>query len=204
MGKKESHSLRVSYNKRKRGLLRKAIELSNLCKQDIFIVILDRERQNMVEFNSSKEFNHLAINSLHQNDVRRQLDFELYGNEDYDALENKFIANYQYKNIQSKNGLCQRCLSNWAYWLHLNFRCFIITHPSRAQHQKKGDKELQKDQQTCGHLRHLGVWRLLHRGAKNRKESARNPKIKKSICVKFHAKEDYSPAERPKIIIPNS
>ena len=59
----------------------------------------------MVEFNSSKEFNHLAINSLHQNDVRRQLDFELYGNEDYDALENKFIANYQYKNIQSKNGL---------------------------------------------------------------------------------------------------
>lgn len=101
--KKESHSLRVSYNKRKRGLLRKAIELSNLCQQDIFIVILDRERHTMVEFNSCAEFNHKSIKSIHDQDVRR-LSYELYNNDDYEALENKFIANYQYKNIQTKNG----------------------------------------------------------------------------------------------------
>jgi hypothetical protein len=46
----------LAYNKRKRGLLRKAIELSVLCEQDIFMVIFDRKKNRLVEFNSSREF----------------------------------------------------------------------------------------------------------------------------------------------------
>ena len=34
----------VTYSKRKRGIIKKAIELSILCGQDIFMVIFDREK----------------------------------------------------------------------------------------------------------------------------------------------------------------
>jgi hypothetical protein len=59
--KRSSNSLRVTFNKRKRGLLRKAIEISTMCQQDVFIVILDRQKETMVEFNSSPQFNHLSV-----------------------------------------------------------------------------------------------------------------------------------------------
>ena len=48
---------RVTYNKRKRGLLKKAIELSTLCETDIMMVILDKKHRTMVEFNSSDNIN---------------------------------------------------------------------------------------------------------------------------------------------------
>jgi hypothetical protein len=62
---KTPNSIHVTYNKRKRGLLRKAIELSTMCQQDVFIVILDRQKETMVEFNSSSKFNHLSVKSLY-------------------------------------------------------------------------------------------------------------------------------------------
>jgi hypothetical protein len=47
---------RVTYNKRKRGLLKKAIELSSLCETDILMVILDKKNKTMVEYNSTSDF----------------------------------------------------------------------------------------------------------------------------------------------------
>jgi hypothetical protein len=43
----------LAYNKRKRGLIRKAIELSQFCGQEIFMVIFDRSKKRLVEFNSN-------------------------------------------------------------------------------------------------------------------------------------------------------
>lgn len=34
----------VTYSKRKRGILKKAIELSVLCAQDIYLVVFDKEK----------------------------------------------------------------------------------------------------------------------------------------------------------------
>jgi hypothetical protein len=47
---------KVTYSKRKRGLFKKAIELSSLCDLDICIVIFDREKQKIFEFNSDPDF----------------------------------------------------------------------------------------------------------------------------------------------------
>ena len=53
----QNKSLRnVTYCKRKRGLIKKAMELSMLCDQFISIVIYDRVKDKMVVYNSSDEF----------------------------------------------------------------------------------------------------------------------------------------------------
>jgi hypothetical protein len=63
----------LSYNKRKRGLLRKAIELSVFCEQDIFMVIFDRNKNRLVEFNSSGEFSLRTLKKIFLSENLRKL-----------------------------------------------------------------------------------------------------------------------------------
>jgi hypothetical protein len=66
MGKKKLESIEkienknsrnVTYCKRKRGLIKKAIELSKLCDQYVYLVVFDVEKQRLIEYNSSADFN---------------------------------------------------------------------------------------------------------------------------------------------------
>jgi histidinol phosphatase-like enzyme len=73
----------VTYSKRKRGILKKAIELSMLCGQDIFLVIFDKQKQKLIEFRSSMEFDTKIVDSLTQKDIALHFKHEVYNNTDY-------------------------------------------------------------------------------------------------------------------------
>ena len=46
----------VAFCKRRRGFLKKAIELSRLCDQKIFLVIYDTEKDRAIQYSSSLDF----------------------------------------------------------------------------------------------------------------------------------------------------
>jgi hypothetical protein len=46
----------VAYCKRKRLLLKKLIEISTLCDLDIFLVVLDRSKQKILEYRNDLDF----------------------------------------------------------------------------------------------------------------------------------------------------
>lgn len=50
---KTSNQNDIAYFKRKRGILKKAMELSLICEQDIYMVIFDRKLGRFVEFQST-------------------------------------------------------------------------------------------------------------------------------------------------------
>ena len=69
MGKKSSELKKIEDNfarkialeQRKQRLIKRAIELSVLCEQEIHLVILDKKTNNISEFNSSKDFDESAV-----------------------------------------------------------------------------------------------------------------------------------------------
>ena len=55
---------KVTYCKRKRGLLKKAVELSRICNQKIHISIFDENSKRLVQFNSHSDFNPEYVTKL--------------------------------------------------------------------------------------------------------------------------------------------
>mgnify|MGYP006108461455 FL=1 len=66
MGKKKVDNLQylkdrslrnIAYHIRKRGLLKKAIELSSMCGLEMFLLIYDKEKDKIIEYQSNDQFN---------------------------------------------------------------------------------------------------------------------------------------------------
>ena len=95
----------VTLNKRKRGIIRKAIELYDLCNQELYIAIFDKQKNHLVEYKSSDILNPQKLTKMGADNT---LTHERYDCEDYDRLEVKFITQ---RNI---NFMQQRKLMTWA------------------------------------------------------------------------------------------
>ena len=92
MVKSKTYKQSVTLNKRKRGILRKAIELATICGQHVYIAIADPKSKTLAEYKSDAKF-----------DLKTYENFELYDNEDYEALSNKFITKKQLDQIQNRH-----------------------------------------------------------------------------------------------------
>ena len=82
-------SVEVTLNKRKRGFIRKAIELSELCKQEIHLTFYDRSTGTLVSYQSHAQMGTVAFQELRENP---HITKESYVSEDYEALAPKYIT----------------------------------------------------------------------------------------------------------------
>ena len=96
MGKKKLESIEkienknsrnVTYCKRKRGLIKKAIELSKLCDQYVYLVVFDVEKQRLIEYNSSADFNAQIMPKLTSPSCTQHFKYERYDNGHYGYFE---------------------------------------------------------------------------------------------------------------------
>ena len=83
---------RVAYSKRKRGILKKAMELSSMCSVDIFMVIFDRKMQKFVEYRSTEDFNSKICNQITSNARKKFLTFQYVTNKDYQKPKGRVQA----------------------------------------------------------------------------------------------------------------
>ena len=103
----EDCSLRLfSYVQRKRGLLKKAIELSILCEHDIFLAMYDARAKKLIQYNSSPDFTTKIVDFLNSpKQMAKLARYEQYCNDDLKILENKNLTEKQFKYLPTKHNL---------------------------------------------------------------------------------------------------
>ena len=82
----EKRKLQISYCKRKRGLIKKAMELTMLCDQKISLIIFDENRKKLVSYNSP-DFDHSIAQKkyLEFMNLEKSENYEL---KDYEKFKN--------------------------------------------------------------------------------------------------------------------
>ena len=80
----------VAFCKRRRGLLKKAIEMSRMCETRVFLILVDPAKDKAVQFQSHADFSlseaYKSVNRIRK--AARPGGFENYTNDDYAMLEN--------------------------------------------------------------------------------------------------------------------
>ena len=67
----ENRNLRnISFHFRKRGLAKKAIEMASMCGLDVYLCIYDTDRNKVVEYQSSEEFD---VHRVRQTIMNKQM-----------------------------------------------------------------------------------------------------------------------------------
>ena len=76
MGKKKIDNLKfildrnlrnITYHKRKRGLIKKVIEICSLCDLDVYMFMYDKDKKKIIEFMSDLNFNNNRVKDIKDN-----------------------------------------------------------------------------------------------------------------------------------------
>ena len=73
---------RVTLEKRRRGILKKAIELTNFCNQDIMLIIYDKGDGRLVDYRSSDDITFKSLEAIEPSI------YERYSTADYEKIKN--------------------------------------------------------------------------------------------------------------------
>ena len=99
----DNHVRTITYHLRKRGLLKKCIELSSMCGQEVYLFIHDTKRDKVVEYQSSGNFDlsqiTAAIDRTRHKVVKQIPMYKSYTNQNYYDLITK-----KQKEVNKKNG----------------------------------------------------------------------------------------------------
>ena len=94
----------VAFCKRRRGFLKKAIELSRLCDQRIFMIIHDPEKDKAIQFTSDRDFNvQEAYSTARRIYKADRSNFEVFDNADYDKFQLVDFRSLRYKSKRDPN-----------------------------------------------------------------------------------------------------
>ena len=97
----------VAFCKRKRGFLKKAIELSRLCDQKIFMVMYDPDKDRVIQYSSEQGFSfQSALETVKR--IRKSENaahsYEYYTNDDYNKFELIDFRTLRYKSKDTTGG----------------------------------------------------------------------------------------------------
>lgn len=76
----------ITFWKRKRGLLKKAMELSMLCDKHVYVMIFDKQKQKGIEFKSHDDFDARLISVLTKPKFESQITFQKFDNSHYSEI----------------------------------------------------------------------------------------------------------------------
>ena len=97
----------VAFCKRKRGFLKKAIELSRLCDQKIFMVMYDPDKDRVIHYSSEPSFSFtgaLEIVKRIKKSENASHAYEYYTNDDYNKFELVDFRTLRYKSKENMGG----------------------------------------------------------------------------------------------------
>ena len=100
MPKKIPKRANVTYFKRKRGLIKKCIEISTLCNQKVYLYMANSDNDQLVEYCSSPEFNVNEVLRTKRDHQKNNQNFSKYENLDLQLLVNSMTP-FQFKALET-------------------------------------------------------------------------------------------------------
>ena len=114
----------ITFYKRKKGIIKKVIELSILCNIDVFLIILDEKKKASIVSTKDKIFNFFNLYLHNQNyiEIKENFNIDDYGKEFSKIKKNKFEPNFSIDKCSNKNETNKKTLCDIKNKFHFKIK----------------------------------------------------------------------------------